>query len=62
LRRQTDLDDSQFPRVVVDLSPEYLQLSNECYNDIQNLTEQTKFQFERQYGMLETLLQLDIVL
>ena len=55
LCKQANIGNHQFPRVVVDLSPEYLQLSDECYNDIQQLTKENKTKFERDYGTSETI-------
>ncbi|THC87721.1 hypothetical protein EYZ11_012831 [Aspergillus tanneri] len=41
----------KFPRVAVDLSPEYLQLSDECWNDILQITDLDGVdRFEKQYG------------
>jgi hypothetical protein len=41
----------QFPRIVVDLSPEHLELSDECVRDILDLTKENRNEFYRKYGM-----------
>jgi hypothetical protein len=39
-----------FPRIVVDLSPEHLELSDECVRDILDLTKENRNEFYRKYG------------